>query len=154
MRSHFIGVKGTTEHGNKWDELWQEGFLPWDKGFPSPALVDLLNDRSELFPPRKDGKKRKALVPGAGKGYDVLLLSACGYDAYGLEISSKALEEARKVEKELAGKGVYETREGVERGKITWLSGDFFEDEFLKDVEGEGKFDLFYDYTVCDTPPS
>lgn len=39
----------------------------------------------------------KALVPGCGKGYDVLLLSAFGYDATGLEISSKALEEARKV---------------------------------------------------------
>jgi len=49
----------------------------------------------------------------------------------------------------MLGKGVYETRDGVEKGKITWLAGDFFSDEVLKDVEGDGKFDLIYDYTVC-----
>jgi methyl halide transferase len=148
LLSHFQSAKGTTEHGQKWDDLWKDGFLPWDKGFPNPALVDLLTERQDLFPsPTKLGR-RKALVPGCGKGYDVLLLSSFGYDAYGLEISSNALEEARKVEKKMSGEGVYETREGVEKGKITWLAGDFFADNFLKDVEGEGTFDLIYDYTV------
>ena len=93
------------------------------------------------------------MVPGCGKGYDVLLLSAFGYDAYGLEISSKALEAARQNEKEMDGKGVYETREGVEKGSVTWLSGDFFADDFLKDVKGEGSFDLIYDYTVSHSYP-
>lgn len=88
------------------------------------------------------------MVPGCGKGYDVLLLSAFGYDAYGLEISSNALEAARRTEKEMDGKGDYEMREGVEKGRVTWLAGDFFADAFLKDVEGEGAFDLIYDYTV------
>lgn len=78
----------------------------------------------------------------------MLLLSAFGYDAYGLEISSNALEAAKNNEKEMDGKGVYETREGLKRGRVTWLAGDFFKDEFLKDVEGEGTFDLIYDYTV------
>ena len=87
-------------------------------------------------------------MPGCGKGYDVLLLSAFGYDAYGLEISSRALDAARNTEKEMNGKGLYETREGVEKGGITWLAGDFFKDEFLKDVKVDGKFDLIYDYTV------
>ena len=151
LRAHFIQAKGTAEHGKQWDALWKEGFLPWDKGSPSPALVDLLTERQDLFPSISFGGRRKALVPGCGKGYDVLLLSAFGYDAYGLEISNNALAEARKVEKEMAGKGVYEPREGLESGKITWLSGDFFEDEFLKDVDGDGKFDLFYDYTVSST---
>jgi len=50
--------------------------------------------------------------------------------------------------REVAGKGVYETREGVTRGKVTWLAGDFFRDEFLSGVEGGGSFDLIYDYTV------
>lgn len=144
LLSHFTAAKGTTEHGAKWNELWKEGFLPWDKGIPNPALVDLLFERQDIVPPPSP-KKKKALVPGCGKGYDVLLLSAFGYDAYGLEISSKALEEAKKVEGEMSGKGVYATREGVKEGSITWLSGDFFKDEFLG---GEGKFDLIYDYTV------
>jgi SAM-dependent methyltransferase len=147
LLSHFKTAKGSSEHGQKWDDLWKEGFLPWDRGVPNPALIDLLSERQDLLPPpSKSG--RKALVPGCGKGYDVLLLSAFGYDAYGLEISSNALEEARKLEKEMSGKGVYETRDGVEKGKIAWIAGDFFEDGFLKDVDGEGTFDLIYDYTV------
>jgi SAM-dependent methyltransferase len=153
LLTHFQTARGTTEHGQKWDDLWKEGFVPWDKGIPNPALVDLLTERQDLFPPSLKASRRKALVPGCGKGYDVLLLSAFGYDAYGLEISSKALEAARQNEKEMDGKGVYETREGVEKGSVTWLSGDFFADDFLKDVKGEGSFDLIYDYTVSHSYP-
>jgi SAM-dependent methyltransferase len=148
LLSHFEG--DPKEHGQKWDDLWKEGFLPWDKGFPNPALLDLLSERKDLFnvtPPVT--RRRKALVPGCGKGYDVLLLSAYGYDAYGLDVSPSALEAARQTEKEMSGEGVYETKEGVQKGNITWLSGDFFKDEFLKDVEGEKTFDLIYDYTAC-----
>ena len=145
LLSHFQG--DFSQHGQKWDDLYKENFLPWDKGFPNPALVDLLSERQDLLP--SPGRKRlKALVPGCGKGYDVLLLSAFGYDGYGLEISSRALDAARNTEKEMNGKGVYETREGAEKGGITWLAGDFFEDEFLMDVKVDGKFDLIYDYTV------
>jgi len=50
---------------------------------------------------------------------------------------------------------VYETRDGVERGRVGWLKGDFFKDEFLRGVEGEGGFDLIYDYTFLSAlPPS
>lgn len=147
LTAHFEG--DPSEHTKKWDQLWVEGFVPWDKGFPSPALVDLLEERKDLFP-SKQGRK-KALVPGCGRGYDVLLLSAFGYDAYGLEVSGKALEGARKVEKEMDGRGVYATKEGANKGAVTWLSGDFFKADFLKEVEGEGTFDLIYDYTVCNT---
>lgn len=109
--------------------------------------MDLLAERQDILPsPRHDGKKLKALVPGCGKGYDVLLLASWGYEAYGLEIASTALEAARKVEAEMSGQKEYETKR--EGGSVTWLSGDFFEDGFLKNVQGEGKFDLIYDYTV------
>merc|ERR1712098_23149 len=50
LLSHFNSAKGSTEHGTKWDELWTEGFLPWDKGFPNPALVDLLSQRQDILP--------------------------------------------------------------------------------------------------------
>merc|ERR1712098_642820 len=153
-------AKGSTEHGTKWDELWTEGFLPWDKGFPNPALVDLLSQRQDILPtspsPNANGqasKKKKALVPGCGKGYDVLLLSAFGYDAYGLEISSKALEEARKVEAEVNGRDIYAAREGFEKGEVHWIVGDFFE-EGGEGILGGEKFDLIYDYTfLCALPP-
>lgn len=146
LLTHFSEAQGTTQHGQKWDELWKDSFLPWDKGFPNPALVDFLFERQDLLPKAADGKKLKALVPGCGKGYDVLLLAAHGYDAYGLEISSTALDEARKVEREMSGQDIYQSK--GEKGSVTWLAGDFFEDGFLKDVEGERKFDLIYDYTV------
>lgn len=81
-----------------------------------------------------------------GKGYDVLLLSAFGYDAYGLDTSDLALEEARKVEKEMDGKGAYETRKGVKKGSVNWVKGDFFKEGFGEGVEGQ--FDFIYDYTV------
>lgn len=163
LLSHFSTATGSAAHGSKWNELYQQNFLPWDKGFPSPALVDLLNHaplstspkHAGLIPnPSKSSKRRlRALVPGCGKGYDVLLLAANGYDAYGLEISELALVEAKKVEKEKGGEGVYASKPGVERGTVRWLSGDFFGLEFLSDVEGgeeKWKFDLIYDYTVRD----
>jgi len=158
LLSHFSTAQGSTEHGQKWDELYQQGWVPWDKGFPSPALVDLLSSpptssslKHPLLPEGKIGGRKRALVPGCGKGYDVLLLAAYGYDAYGLEISELALNEARKVEAEKGSEEVYASRSG-ERGSVNWLSGDFFKDEFLKDVAWKGeqdrKFDLIYDYTV------
>ncbi|CZT45249.1 related to thiol methyltransferase [Rhynchosporium secalis] len=154
LLSHFTSAQGSAEHGSKWNDLWTEGFLPWDKGFPNPALSDVLSQRQDLLPPcissSQQKHRKRALVPGCGKGYDVLLLSAFGYDAYGLEISSKALEEAKKVEKDMAGKDVYATREGVERGKIEWVAGDFFD---KKGVLGEEKFDLIYDYTFLSALP-
>ncbi|KAG4433422.1 hypothetical protein IFR05_011087, partial [Cadophora sp. M221] len=79
LLSHFTSAQGSAEHGSKWNELWTEGFLPWDKGFPNPALADLLSQRQDLLPPPsspQQSKQKKALVPGCGKGYDVLLLSA------------------------------------------------------------------------------
>ncbi|RDL38009.1 Uncharacterized protein BP5553_05442 [Venustampulla echinocandica] len=152
LLSHFTG--DVSQHGKKWDDLWKEGFVPWDRGLPNPALVDLLSEQPGLLP-NQPGRKRKVLVPGCGKGYDVLLFSAHGYDAYGLEISDAALEGARRTEKEGKQEGVYETQKEVERGTVKWLKGDFFKDEFLKDVECEGLFDLIYDYTFLSAlPPS
>lgn len=47
----------------------------------------------------------------------------------------------------MRGDEMYEIQ-GVEKGSVNWIVGDFFTDEFLKGVEGEGTFDLIYDYTV------
>lgn len=149
LKSHFEHATGSTEHGALWDDLYKDSFVPWDKGFPNPALVDLLAERSDILPTPKSGRKLKALVPGCGKGYDILLLAAHGYDAYGLEISSTALEAARAVEREKSKEDVYQGLGNGENGSINWVSGDFFKGEFLKDVDGDGKFDLIYDYTVC-----
>jgi SAM-dependent methyltransferase len=135
-----------SSHPERWDDLWKENYTPWDRGFSSAGLVDLLaNSKDHLS---SNLGRKKALVPGCGRGYDVLLLSSWGYDAYGLDFSTSALEAARKVEREMGGTGIYATKEGVEKGTITWVAGDFFKDEWLKSVEGEKSFELIYDYTV------
>jgi len=153
FQSHFVGHEAT-EHGKQWDGLWKEEFVPWDKGTPCPALVDLL--ASGKIPLSVPGQPRKkALVPGCGRGYDVLLLSAFGYDAYGLDISETALEKARAATSVLVhvpqGMEVYKIRDpAVGQGDRKFINGDFFKSDFLKDVstdeKWDGKFDLLYDY--------
>jgi hypothetical protein len=142
-------------HGQKWEELYREGFTPWDRGGPNPALIDLLTERKDLFgdifvsDPILGKRRKRALIPGCGRGYEVLLFSAFGYDAYGLEISESVLVEARKTQELVEGEELYKARDtGAGKGLVSWLAGDFFKDEALKGLDGDGRFDLLYDYTV------
>lgn len=152
LKAHFAG--DTTGHQERWSSLWDKGdFLPFDRGFPNPALVDTLTDRHDLvgtcFVDKESGgrRRKKALVPGCGRGYDVLLLASFGYDAYGLEVSGKAVEKCLQEQKENEHKYPVkdESRGG---GHIAFVHGDFFSDEWTTDIEGGGEFDLIYDYTV------
>ncbi len=137
-----------SSHGPRWASLWKDSFTPWDRGGPSMALQDLVLEHKELIPPSQEsGQRKKALVPGCGRGYDVLLLAALGYDAYGLDYSTEAVGRAIENEKEVREQDVYRAREGVDKGTVTWLTGDFFADEFL-DAAGTRSFDLIFDYTV------
>lgn len=131
-------------HGEQWDALWKDSYSPWDRGGPSLALNDLLLQHQELFPRR--GRRLKALVPGCGRGHDVLLLSAFGYDVTGLDVSEAGLREAAENEKKSAGDEIFAVKEGVsEKGKVTWLAGDFFG---ASGTLKPGEFDLIFDYTV------
>jgi hypothetical protein len=179
LRSHFASLDPAA-HGSGWDALWAEGtFIPWDRGYANPALIDFLASPSN--PPtssdenptpgapkpntvdgegvrlprvlKDDGSRRKALVPGCGKGYDVALLASWGYDAYGLEVSSHAADGATKYLAEPGPgplEGEYKVKdEKVGTGVKKCLIGDFFEDAWIKEIGGEAGFDLIYDNTVC-----
>lgn len=153
LQAHFKDAD-FSQHGSRWDSLWKDSYTPWDRGSPSMALNDVLADRKELFPSPPDpadGRRKTALVPGCGRGYDVLLLSALGYDTYGLDTSENAINEAKEVQTKVGGDEVYQAREGIKKGNITWLMGDFFKDDFLH-AANVGKFDLIYDYTVSRQP--
>jgi methyl halide transferase len=152
LGAHFAEFHGE-KYGDGWSALWDKGdFLPWDKGFPNPALVDLLDQRHALIGTaivEGDGEQRrkKALVPGCGRGYDVLLLASRGYDAYGLEYSATAVKACEQEAKEHADK--YPVKDpGLGRGSVQFVSGDFFKDDWFSKAGVEGKFDLIYDYTV------
>lgn len=180
LRSHFASLDSTpTAQGTGWDSLWETAaFLPWDRGYANPALIDLLANPSS--PPTSSatnptpgapaprtapaislpaavqgGKRKKALVPGCGKGYDVALFSAYGFDAVGLEVSkhaAKAAEEYLASAGSGSSEGEYEGKDNGEgKGKAVCVVGDFFEDAWLEElgVGKEGGFDLIYDNTVC-----
>lgn len=157
MLNHFSKFKGE-KYGEGWSSLWDTGeFLPWDRGSPNPALEEMLVTKTGLIGTAlveeegsRGSKKRrkKALVPGCGRGVDVLLLASFGYDAYGVEYSETAVEACKKEERENGHK--YQVRDQeVGKGEIKFLVGDFFKDGWVRDAGVElGQFDLIYDYTV------
>ena len=87
-------------------------------------------------------------MPGCGRGFDVFLLAEFGYDAYGLENSSTAVEECDKMAERM--KDSIRARDAkVGIGNYSFVQGDFFKDDWLESAEvTEGGFDLIYDYTV------
>ncbi|KAF6835470.1 thiol methyltransferase [Colletotrichum plurivorum] len=156
-----------SSHGPKWSTFWEEKYTPWDRGGPSAALLDLLTNRPDLVPPpppsSATAKKPTALVPGCGKGHDALLLAALGYDVLALDFSETAIAQAKENQKAVeAGEAAGADAEVIdicsvrraEPGNVTWVSGDFFDDSWLRQWGGE-KFDLIFDYTfLCALPPS
>lgn len=144
-----------------WEELWakrNDRTLPWDKLKPNPALEEVLTTKRAIIgaPVLNTSvseaplKRKKALVPGCGRGVDVFLLASFGYDAFGLEYSKTAIDECKKEEEDAEQK--YPVRdESIGRGKVTWIQGDFFENDWVDGLSAElegGSFDFIYDYTV------
>ncbi|KAL7949602.1 S-adenosyl-L-methionine-dependent methyltransferase [Trichoderma barbatum] len=166
LREAFAS-KPVSAHNDTWDSLYAQSFHPWDRAGPSLALADLLAQRTDLIPPslERDPRgnplrdsagaviRRSALIPGCGLGHDVLLLSSLGYDVVGLDYSSRALDLARENQQKSAADGKYKSVEdGVDCGRVTWASGDFFGDAW---EGGARQFDLIYDYTfLCALRPS
>lgn len=153
LKAHFSVP--VSSHPDRWSKLWDAGdFLPWDRGLPNPALVDTLTQRQHLLgtcfvDEGIERKQRKqALVPGCGRGYDVLLLASLGYNAYGLEISDAAINKCLAEQKTNAHKYPVHGQVGG-GGTAKFIKGDFFSDEWLGALEEKKTFDLIYDYTVC-----
>ena len=155
LKAHFSNHAPDT-HSKRWDDLWSAGdFLPWDRGYTNPALIDTLAERKDLLPSPKnaDGRRARALVPGCGKGYDIALFAAHGYDCYGLEVSENAVKASEAYLKN-PGAGPLEGEykvfdEATGRGSMVCLLGDFFDDAWLDAAGGRGEgFDVIYDNTV------
>lgn len=76
-----------------WNQAYQENFTPWDKGHPSPPLVEWLKSNTLTG---------RVLVPGCGVGHDVAHLVSCGIDAHGLDIAPAAVARAKEHYPQLA----------------------------------------------------
>ncbi|RHZ61550.1 uncharacterized protein CDV56_108851 [Aspergillus thermomutatus] len=161
--THIERRSSPEDHGSGWSNLWETGEDNlWDRGLPSPALIDLIEQQQQsptsLFNPfTADGQRKKALVPGCGRGYDVVMLALHGFDASGLEISAKAVSEAEAYAASAMSQpqaynfGAGYQAENSSPGSVNFMQGDFFQ----PDWSGDEKYDLVYDYTfLCALHPS
>ncbi|KAL9086638.1 MAG: hypothetical protein Q9159_004047 [Coniocarpon cinnabarinum] len=149
------------EHGARWDSLWQTVYLPFDKGCPSPALIDTMVEKRDLLgsPVIKnehgDVVRKRALVPGCGRGYDVLVLASQGYESFGLEISPEAVKACNEFAKANASEYVQADASRAS-GSHHFIAGDFFSDTWRSETgDSADGFDLIFDYTFLSAlPPS
>src|SRR5438094_5047210 len=83
-------------HSNSsyWEARYQSGDMPWEKGAPSPGLVDFLAAHPEI-------PRGKVCVPGCGTGHDVRAFAAAGFDAHGFDIAPSAIQLANEKTKDL-----------------------------------------------------
>ncbi|KIK71429.1 hypothetical protein GYMLUDRAFT_334443 [Collybiopsis luxurians FD-317 M1] len=131
-----------TDDPQSWDILWQRNILPWETGTGDvqPPLRQLIEGGEVPFP-----KKRRALVPGCGRGFDTIYLaSVLEHDTYGLDTSATARAAAHEL---LVSRSV--SPEVASR--IHYVDADFFKYE----VTDDEKFDFIYDFTfLVAFPPS
>jgi ubiquinone/menaquinone biosynthesis C-methylase UbiE len=105
-----------------WESRYQSGDMHWDKGAPSPGLVDFLASHPEL-------PRGSVCVPGCGMGHDVRAWAQAGYNALGCDIAPSAIQLA------------------TEKTKATGLAAKFQLGDFLRD-EPSVLFDWIFEHTL------
>ena len=105
-----------------WENRYQTGDMPWEKGEASPGLVDFLASHQDL-------KRGTVCVPGCGFGHDVREFAKAGFDAFGFDISPSAIPLAE------------------EKSKAAGIKARFSLADFLRD-EPPGKFDWMFEHTL------
>ncbi|KAF9165248.1 hypothetical protein DFQ26_000406 [Actinomortierella ambigua] len=120
-----------------WDKLWEKDIHPWDNPTPSPALVEVIEQK-----PIKDQipKSGRVLVPGCGRGVDVFYLGNEQRSAIGMDISPIAVQQCKDIRES----------KGIPASHADFMVADFFTHE-----APEGGYSLIYDYTFfCAIDPS
>jgi hypothetical protein len=69
-----------------WDERFERGFTPWNRGGVPEALRDFV---------ARTGKPLTALIPGCGAAYELAFLSEQGWDATAIDFSPAAVATAK-----------------------------------------------------------
>ena len=72
-----------------WEASYQKDEYPWDKGAPSPGLVDFLDTERQL-------ERGTVCVPGCGTGHDVREWARHGFTTTGVDIAPTAMQLAQK----------------------------------------------------------
>jgi len=68
-----------------WEALYQQGDTGWDRGEASPALAHWLEQG--LI-----SAKQRVMIPGCGRGYEVIALAELGCDVIGLDLAPSAIK--------------------------------------------------------------
>ncbi|MSU46932.1 MAG: methyltransferase domain-containing protein [Lacunisphaera sp.] len=102
-----------------WDEIYRKGEVFWNKGAPSPPMMQYLEQHK---------LSGRALVPGCGHGHEVALAVAHGLDAIGLDIAPTGIAEAQALYPKLAKR---------------FITGDMFKPA----AELRGAFDVVLEHT-------
>ncbi|MFC3460750.1 methyltransferase domain-containing protein [Massilia haematophila] len=69
-----------------WDERFEQGFTPWDRGGVPQGLRDFV---------ARAPAPLATLIPGCGSGYELAFLCEAGWDAVAIDFSPAAVETAK-----------------------------------------------------------
>ena len=105
-----------------WENRYQTGDMPWEKGEPSPGIVDFLAAHPSL-------PGETVCVPGGGTGHDACEWAKAGFRVYGYDLAPSAVR--------LSG----------ERAKAAGLRAEFRVADFLRD-EPPFTFDWIFEHTL------
>lgn len=72
---------------NYWEQRYETGDMPWEKGAPSPGLVDFLAAHPDL-------PRGTVCVPGCGTGHDAIAFARAGFHVTGFDIAPSAIRLA------------------------------------------------------------
>jgi len=114
---------------NEWEQRYQTGETPWDKGAPSPGLIDWLAAHPHL-------PRGAVLVPGCGTGHDVREWARHGFTVTGYDIAPSAVRQARE-------------STGAASLNTSFQLGDFLADQPVR------RFDWIFEHTCfCAIQPA
>jgi SAM-dependent methyltransferase len=114
---------------NYWENRYQTGDMSWEKGAPSPGLVDFLAAHPDL-------PRGAVAVPGCGTGHDVREFARAGFTAFGFDLAPSAIALASQ------------------KTTAAGLTATFQLANFLTD-EPPQKFDWIFEHTLfCAIQPS
>lgn len=105
-----------------WENCYQTQDMPWEKGEPSPGLVDFLAAHPTL-------RTGCVLVPGCGTGHDARVWARAGFEVTGYDIAPSAV------------------RLSQERTAAAGLRAEFISGDFLS-APATRQFDWLFEHTL------
>ena len=72
---------------NFWQEHFEQGMTPWDRGATNPQLLEWISSNTL--------QNCRIAVPGCGKGWEVVELAKQGFDVVGIDYTNAAVKETK-----------------------------------------------------------